>query len=328
MADKDVHPGGRVTTVLCILGSSRSGSTLLDRLLGATPAVASLGEVHQLLQRGILNEELCGCGSSVVKCPFWSEVLRGSLPTPFSATAQRLLSKQRPAVSNKHLLRSRIFHLPSRQAAKSEAEYGSVLAAVLASASHVSGCPVLVDSSKRASHAMLLVNQPSIRVVAVQIVRDSRAVAFSVSRHRLRPEVVGKEAYMARLTTWQAAMTWTRANVLSAIVARAANERLLVRYEDLVSNPVHVVAQIRDAAGLTTAGPDELRNSLNSLPQAHTVSGNPMRFTQGPLRISVDDEWRHAMPTSRRLQVTALTAPLLIAYRYRLRTAHRSQPRP
>jgi hypothetical protein len=49
---------------------------------------------------------------------------------------------------------------------------------------------------------------------------------------------------------------------------------------------------------------------------AHTASGNPMRFTTGPVPIRLDDKWRSAMLPSNRRTVTALTFPLLQRYGY------------
>jgi hypothetical protein len=46
------------------------------------------------------------------------------------------------------------------------------------------------------------------------------------------------------------------------------------------------------------------------------VSGNPLRFTVGELKIEPDTEWRDRMrPRDRRL-ATALTLPLLARYGY------------
>jgi hypothetical protein len=47
----------------------------------------------------------------------------------------------------------------------------------------------------------------------------------------------------------------------------------------------------------------------------HTVSGNPMRFTTGPVQIRPDDRWRSAMARRRRVIVGVLTAPLRFGYR-------------
>ncbi len=60
--------------VVYIAGSGRSGSTLLDRMLGQMPGVTAIGELAQLWRPGELDKLVCGCGTPVRSCPFWSRV--------------------------------------------------------------------------------------------------------------------------------------------------------------------------------------------------------------------------------------------------------------
>jgi len=51
-----------VSTVLFIGGLGRSGSTLLDRMLGRLDDVWSVGELVHLWERGLSQNNRCGCG--------------------------------------------------------------------------------------------------------------------------------------------------------------------------------------------------------------------------------------------------------------------------
>src|SRR6266545_3862920 len=62
------------TQVLYLGGLGRSGTTLLERLLGELPGAISLGEVVHLWERGVVDGERCGCGKSFRDCAFWNEV--------------------------------------------------------------------------------------------------------------------------------------------------------------------------------------------------------------------------------------------------------------
>ena len=62
--------------ILYIGGSTRTGSTVLDSLLGAFPGVFSGGELTFLWRYGVREGGRCSCGVAVVSCPVWSEVLR------------------------------------------------------------------------------------------------------------------------------------------------------------------------------------------------------------------------------------------------------------
>src|SRR5947209_19958625 len=60
--------------VLYVGGCGRSGSTLLDRMLGQVPGVLAIGEVVHIWRRGVGEDQLCGCGKAFTDCEFWSEV--------------------------------------------------------------------------------------------------------------------------------------------------------------------------------------------------------------------------------------------------------------
>lgn len=60
---------------VCIVGWGRSGSTLLDRMLGRLEGTVSVGEFHQLWVAGLVEDRLRGCRLPFSKCPFfWQEV--------------------------------------------------------------------------------------------------------------------------------------------------------------------------------------------------------------------------------------------------------------
>ena len=62
-------------SVLYIAGPGRSGSTLLDTMLGQIDGFVSVGELRNLWARGLGDGWPCGCGAAVRDCPFWSSVL-------------------------------------------------------------------------------------------------------------------------------------------------------------------------------------------------------------------------------------------------------------
>ncbi|WP_426508005.1 hypothetical protein ACPPVO_56650 [Dactylosporangium sp. McL0621] len=60
--------------VLFLGGLGRSGTTLLERLLGELPGVVPLGEVVHLWERDIAGDERCACGDHFSECGFWQAV--------------------------------------------------------------------------------------------------------------------------------------------------------------------------------------------------------------------------------------------------------------
>ena len=67
------NPGNKVTVVY-IVGAGRSGSTVLDTILGNHPEVESVGELCNLVRSAWFGPEYCACGQRGSICPFWSQV--------------------------------------------------------------------------------------------------------------------------------------------------------------------------------------------------------------------------------------------------------------
>src|SRR5262249_52822572 len=60
--------------VILLGGLGRSGTTLVERIVGELPGVVALGEVVHLWQRDIRGNERWGCGRRFHAGPFWTEV--------------------------------------------------------------------------------------------------------------------------------------------------------------------------------------------------------------------------------------------------------------
>jgi hypothetical protein len=314
-----------VPRLIYLGGLGRSGSTLVERLLAGLPGVCSVGEVVHLWQRGVAQDERCGCGEPFSGCAFWRDVGAAA----FGGWAE--LDVERVAALRATVDRTR--HIPLlaapvlRPAIRGDlAEYLGYYARVYAAIAKVSGCPVVVDSSKHASLAFCLRWHSGLDLRVVHVVRDSRAVAFSWARQVRRPDAA-TPSYMARYSPTAAAGHWNAQNGAFQLLASQGVPTLRVRYEDVATAPAVALARIAEFAGIDAGGRDfgflsaEGGANWARLDVAHTASGNPMRFTTGKVAIRRDDKWRTAMPPSHRRTVTALTLPLLARYGYPRRAA-------
>jgi len=299
----------------------RSGSTLLERLLGQLPGVCPAGEVVHMWRRGVRERDRCGCGEPFPTCPFWQEVGIAAFGGWDRVDVDRI-TELRSGVD-----RARFVPLLSAAPLRSVLppvldEYVTYYLRVYAAIAEVSGSRLVVDSSKHASLAFCLRCCPGLDLRVVHIVRDSRAVAYSWGRLVKRPETA-TESWMWTYSAASAALRWNVQNAALQLLARTGTPTLRVRYEDLVHAPAATLGGIAAFAGLPCGGP-ELRFLETRAPgtwwadlrTSHTVSGNPMRFTTGRIPIRHDNKWQAAMPASQRRMVTALTLPLLARYGY------------
>jgi Sulfotransferase family len=313
--------GGRPRPRVVYLGGlGRSGTTLLERLLGEMPGVCSAGEVVHLWQRGIVENERCGCGEQFRDCPFWSRVGQEAFGGWDSIDVSRV-ARLNAAVDRTRHIPWLAAPAPGLARRGDLQEYTSYYQRVYTGIMAASGCRALVDSSKHASLAFCLRWRDDLDLRVVHVVRDSRAVAHSWTREVSRPEAA-TESFMTRYSPAVAAAQWNAQNGAVALLARCGTPTLRVRYEDLTRAPAATLARIAEFAGLVASpgGPPIIGGGASGrwaeLGAAHTVSGNPMRFTTGRVPIRQDERWRTAMPARQRRTVTALTLPLLARYGY------------
>ena len=309
------------TKVLYIGGSGRSGSTLLERLLGQLDDFTTVGELKQVWERGFSQNQLCGCQQPFRQCPFWTEVISEALgdPATFDVDKTKTLSL---SVDRIRFIPNML--LASRQSAYTDRmnEYAGQLARLYHSIAGEAGASVVVDASKDPSTAYLLGRTPGIRLYVVHLVRDSRAVAHSWLRKKLRPEIIDGKTYMHRHRPVRSAGEWLYRSVLfdMAPTLGGFKRQIRLRYEDLIANPAQNLDQIvQFVEEPPRAYPFLQGDSANFTVTNHTVSGNPMRFQHGPVRLRLDNEWERDMKRADKALVTALTWPLLLKYRYPIR---------
>jgi hypothetical protein len=302
--------------VLYIGGCGRSGSTLLDRMLGQTPGVCSLGELTHLWKALAIDQE-CGCGTPIRGCDFWRAVGDRAFGGWDAVDLAAMLRLQGTVVRQRYLPLALVPELwpPYRRRL---ALYGDVLTRLHRGVQEVSGAEVIVDSTKHYSNAFALGLVPGLDFHVVHLVRDSRGVAFSWTKHVKKPEAVHQGASMKRYCPSRGSRRWLGYNAGFELLGRLGIPRTRVRYEDLIRAPRAEIARILARAGFPVGG-DELSfigaHDVDLRPN-HTVAGNPMRFRVGTVRLRVDDEWKRELPAADRRLVTLLTWPLLAHYGY------------
>lgn len=302
--------------VAYLAGLGRSGSTLLERLLDAVPGVTALGELTHMWERGLRDDERCGCGERFRACPFWREVGDKAFGGWDQLDLDDVLLARARVDRTRHLpeLASNVLARPTRRAL---VDYMLLNRAVHAAAAAVTGAQVVVDSSKRASLAHAL-HRGGARVRVVHVVRDPRGVASSWAKRVPRPETDDPRDLMPVYSAWRSSWLWNAENLLLETLPRAV-PRLRINYEDLVAEPQTTLKTVLAFLGLQP-GPASfgfLSPAGADLAAGHLVAGNPMRFRTGLVPLRQDDGWRHDLPAQDRRVVAVVTSPLRGRYGYR-----------
>src|SRR5207247_1794706 len=122
--------------------------------------------------------------------------------------------------------------------------------------------------------------------------------------------------YFTQRTAARSSIDWMVWNAAIEVIKSKTAGYLRVRYEDFISDPRRELNRILNFLGQTSATLPLVGDRDVWLEPQHTIAGNPSRFLTGRTTIRLDDSWREEMATAAKGIVTAVTAPLLLRYRY------------
>jgi len=301
--------------VVLVLGGLRSGSTLLGGILGAVPAMVTVGEARNVW-RAYARNERCSCGASADHCPLWGPVgvELGYLGRDGAAPrVERLRATAEATLRLPRLLRT------GRQLSADEMTLGSELARLYAAAAAHSGARTVVDTGKTPNLARVLAGA-GVAVKVIHLVRDPRGVAVSERRAKRTPDGDSLVAPPQR-TLPRSAVHWAATNSLVERELRTvAVPSVRLRYEDLMADPVGALDRVAGALGLEPAlWPIELADESEptvSFTQAHQLCGNPDRFKQGNVALRPDERWQSALAAAPRFGMELGLRPWMLRYGY------------
>jgi len=307
-------------TVVYLGGFGRSGSTLVERVLGAAPGWANVGELVDLARSVAPADERCGCGLPFSRCPVWRQVGDLAFGGWDDVVLGRLVALQRAAARQRHLPAM----LWRRTTPAALRDLRSAYRAIYGAVAEVTGARVVVDASKGPALGLALARGDDLDVRLLDVVRDPRAVAWSWSRRVDRPHAGSGSEQMWRIPAHRSAAQWSALQLEMEAIARFGRVRSArvrsarMRYEDFVADPVQTLGAATAALGvpLTAADLPVVGGTTVRLDPSHGLSGNPSRFRSGSVVLRRDDQWVAQMPVRERAVVTALTLPLLRAYGY------------
>lgn len=308
--------GQRATVPVLFIGSvPRSGSTIISDLLDQHPHVVNVGELVHLWERGMIEDNLCACGQTFSTCEFWGKV--GEIAfggwNRLSGTRMRALKSRADRTRYIPALLSP-FAIPF--VGTSIRQYGEVVTRVLRAAAEVSGAPVVVDTSKHVSTALLLRRMDAVDIRILHLVRDPRGVAYSWTKNVDRPEVHGSDEQMDRLHPGRIGLRWMWFNWAFSNMNRLGVQVQTVRYEDFAANPESILNQIFSFADLEPMAAQIIGEGRIELEEGHSVSGNPRRLVREPVEIRRDDSWRSGLPKKMAGMVAFITRPMRARYHY------------
>jgi hypothetical protein len=253
--------------VLYVIGTGRSGSTILGLALGNCAGVICAGELHLWLGKD---------GRSPLKGEerqrFWGKVRAAvELPEGFPAREAGELEK------SASLLRAG----SRRRRRRLRAAYLRVTEQLYRAIARTGGAELIVDTSHFPLRARNLQALDGIELYLLYVVRDPANVVGSYARDKV-------DFPRFNLLTTNAYLWLTHLLSLPVFLRHPREQRLLVHYEQFVAEPEAVLREILDALGSDAALPnlDELRTGVafqgNALLRRDVVALRPQPERPAP----------------------------------------------
>lgn len=298
--------------VIYIMGHSRSGSTLLDMVLSNAPSVFGAGELCNLIEAMDVWHGYCACGIVSPQCPLWSKVRQlwgsnaGRVGEDYAGLQARFERLRHYPV---RLRRYRRDPLMERYAARTRALFDAI--------AYASGSNVVVDSSKLPVRALALMQVSGLDVRVIHLVRDVRGVANSLLKSWAADPAAGIAAAQSGQSMTRVAMEWMVINaVANRVRARLREHAMLVRYEDLVADPVQTLRRISACSGVDFSAVGAKLEQGMPLRAEHAIEGNRLRL-QKQVVLELDVRWHTELSKSAQHGLALLTAPVGMGYGYR-----------
>ena len=290
--------------LIYIASNGRSGSTLLDLLLGAHPQIWTLGEFQILPLEMKHNRQPCGCGKDVNKCSFWETVIEKHRDILENGTINQF--RQNDQGTGKVLRFKELLFIFCRRPSNNRKcmietyanENARVLLDVRNQAAGTTGKSVewLVDASKDPYRLFWLAQSELFDLRVVHIKKVVHAFACSMADQQ---RGVNRLRKIIRMTG-----RWIIENKLIEQICKrsiGSDHVLTLSYEDLAGNPAKTMAQVVQWLNLPID--NQMLDKFRS--ENHAISGNRMRYMDGP--ICLDEHWKTRTPVAYRWLIKLLT---------------------
>lgn len=293
--------------VLYIAGPTRSGSTILSKILGEIDGFFNAGELIDIWDRGLVSNGQCGCKARMKNCEVWKAVISEAFGGTNGIDTQEMINLRNSAVHSRYIPRLIMIPWAKSQLESRLEEYLTNIKKLYRAIKSVTKSKVIIDSSKNPAYAYILAMIPIIDLYIVHLIRDPRATAFSWLR---------KKEGLWQTNPLETSLVWDLRNIATEMLQRILPENYLrFYYENFISQPKLVVEKISDlvkenASYLPFITENEVKLGVN-----HSIYGNPNRFQAGVCRLELDDEWKKMRKLDKFI-VTTLTWPFLIRYGY------------
>lgn len=236
--------------VIYVMGSGRSGSSILGVALGNCDRIFYGGELAKWLWRS--GVPFAGSTSE----SFWQAV-REDVDVPANLSGE--LGRRASCLERSSVL-LRVYRWPDRH--RLRAGYRRVARELFGAIAKVADASYIVDTSHHPLRAMELQRVAGIDLYLIYLVRDPQGVIASLDPR-------DRSSYSKSPLAANAHLSLTHLLSLRAFLRHPPDQRMFLRHEDFLADPEGVLRQILDRVGSSAEVPD-----VSSLRIGRPLMGN------------------------------------------------------
>ncbi|MEZ4670230.1 MAG: sulfotransferase [Anaerolineae bacterium] len=299
--------------IIYVGGAVRSGTTILDMLLGMNDNCLAVGEINVLFRQygRTTNPVPCSCGRILRECDLWTEVI-----SRFRAALPHITLEQADTITET------VETFPkTRDADPLWGDYSAIWTNIIDSVMDISGATCIIDSSKSGQHSLrraLMLKRLGYRTSMLHMIRDPRAVAWSKLRRDMgKGRLKGNAAIFGSAT--YAAMHWNLTNSMTNIYYARQNEvpYFRTRYRDFVDDPAGKLREMERIFNIELKRSIEIVENDETIDSGHLASGNEIRL-QAPLKVrKLPPDWKTSLPKAAKIALLS-SYPVARYYGYRI----------
>ncbi len=267
-----------------IMGTARSGTTMLEILLAQSPEAFGAGELTFVAQDGFVDNVTCSCSLPSHDCPIWSAVREETGWTDSDCQDVAQLCRQ---MDHHERLPKAVLGWPPEQA------WTDAHHTLLRSIRTVTGRQTIIDSSKYAARALNL-HQSGIPASYVRMVRHPRGLMHSWQKPRTGEQPGKTPTQVMAYYTGVGGSLWAATRQLPDVFR--------LTHESLSSDPDHALTQLEATLSLDLSAARAAITDERAMPVGHILTGNRLRKSQ---EVRFDPSKAHQQPLG--LQANAAT---------------------
>jgi hypothetical protein len=262
--DTQAEAADAMPDILYVMGTGRSGTTILEVLLANDEGITGTGELKHIFRDGFVRDLQCACGKSGHQCELWARVLHALRWSPEDCAALGKTIEQ----AESHANFPKVYL--GLQDERAMDLYEKASTALFRSVARIMGSRVIVDSSKYPARALLL---DRLYPNKLKVLCLTRSAAGLIEAFQKKNEGEQRPKGRFAVVTYYLYVLMC----MRLVRIRLRDRCCVVRFEDLNRDPCSVLTKIEQWSGYSLATARAKVSRGEEFEVGHIMTGNRLR---------------------------------------------------